>query len=239
MRTPISPPPAPQAADKPSPRRPRGRLTLGTRLLAGLYLGAPLVLGVVSLGCEPKFKPIIIKGPTVQPVAEARWGTMRAVHRVHIDAAIGDGREQNDVRGMLAVERPDRFRLQALGPGDIQLFDIVKVGGEVKVVQSLAGAGSSLQQKVLLSIGNDLSAAYDLEPRLPSRVKNIGLKEGELRIVETERTVRCMQFKEVQGQSVPTHMEIENTALNYRVVIDVESATLDEKLDPKLFRIPR
>ena len=29
---------------------------------------------------------------------------------------------------------------------------------------------------------------------------------GELRVVETERTVRCMQFKEVQGQSVPTHM---------------------------------
>ena len=86
MRTPISPP-APHAADKPSPR---GRLTLGARLLAGLYLGAPLLLGVVNLGCEPKFKPIIIKGPTVQPVAEARWGTMRAVHRVHIDAAIGD-----------------------------------------------------------------------------------------------------------------------------------------------------
>ena len=237
MPIPTSPP---EAAATPSPRR-RGRLSLSLRALlyGGLLLGAPVVLGVTSLGCEPKNKPIIIKGPTVQPVAEARWGTMRAIHRVHIDAAIGDGREQNDVRGMLAVERPDRFRLQALGPGDIQLFDIVKVGGEVKVVQSLAGAGSSLQQKVLLSIGNDLSAAYDLEPRLPSRVKNIGLKEGELRIVETERTVRCMQFKEVQGQSVPTHMEIDNTALNYRVVIDVESATLDEKLDPKLFRLPR
>lgn len=237
MPIPSSPP---EAAAPPSPRR-RRRLGLSLRalLFGGLFLGAPVVLGVAGLGCEPKFKPIIIKGPTVQPVAEARWGTMRAVHRVHIDAAIGDGREQNDVRGMLAVERPDRFRLQAFGPGDIQLFDIVKVGGEVKVVQSLAGAGSSLQQKVLLSIGNDLSAAYDLEPRLPSRVKNIGLKEGELRIVETERTVRCMQFKEVQGQSVPTHMEIDNTALNYRVVIDVESATLDEKLDPKLFRLSR
>ena len=75
------------------------------------------------------------------------------------------------------------------------------------------------KRQVLLSIGNDLSAAYDLEPRLPSRVKNVGLKEGELRTVETERTVRAMQFKEVQGQSVPTHIEIDNTALNYRVCL--------------------
>jgi hypothetical protein len=211
-------------------------------LLGSLFLLAPAasaVLGVTGIGCESKTKPIIIKGPTVQPVADSRWGTMRAVHRVFIDAAIGDGREQNNVRGMIAVERPDRFRLQALGPGGVQLFDIVKVGGEARVIQSLAGAGSSLQQKVLLSIAADLSAAYDLEPKLPSRVKNIGLKEGELRIVETERTVRCMQFKEVQGQSVPTHMEIDNTALNYKVIIDVESATLDEKLDPSLFRMPR
>jgi hypothetical protein len=229
-------------ADPCRSRRPGPSRRWRSILLGSLLLGAPVasaVLGVTGIGCDNKTKPIIIKGPTVQPVADARWGTMRAVHRVFIDAAIGDGREQNTVRGMLAVERPDRFRLQALGPGGIQLFDIVKVGGEVKVIQSMAGASSSLQQKVLLSIGADLSAAYDLEPRLPSRVKNIGLKEGELRIVETERTVRCMQFKEVQGQSVPTHIEIDNTALNYKVVIDVESATLDEKLDPALFRMPR
>ena len=225
--------PPTEALDQSSLRRPRLSLPLRALLLGGL------LCGVTGPGCETKTKPIIIRGPSVQPVADARWSTMRAVHHVHIDASIGDGREQNDVRGMVAVERPDRFRLQAFGPGGIQLFDIIKVGGEIKVIKSLTGAGSSLQQKVLLSIGADLSAAYDLEPRLPSRVKNLGLKEGELRVVETERTVRCMQFKEVQGQSVPTHMEIDNTALNYRVVIDVESATLDDKLDPSLFRLPR
>jgi hypothetical protein len=175
----------------------------------------------------------------VQPVADARWSTMRAVHRVHIDAAKGDGREQVDIHGMLAVERPDRFRLQAFGPGNIILFDIVKVGGDIKVIQGMRGADTSLQQKVLLSIGADLSAAYDLEPKLPSRQKILGLKEGELRVVETERTIRAQQFKEVQGQSVPTHIDIENSALNYKVSIDVESATLDDKLDPALFRLQK
>lgn len=205
-------------------------------LLLGCLLAAPLLSGA---GCENKTKPVIIKGPTVQPVPDARWGTMRAVHRVHIDAQKGDGREQIDVQGMIAVERPDRFRLQALGPGGIKLFDLVKVGGETKVVQAIVGADSSLQQTVLLSIGADLSAAYDLEPTVPSRRKNIDGKKGELRTVETERTVIAQQFKEVQGQSVPTHMEIENKALNYRVSIDVEQATLDEKLDPGLFRLPK
>ena len=211
--------PPTEAADQSSARRPR-RLSLPLR---ALLLGG-LLFGVTGPGCETKIKPVIIRGPSVQPVPDARWGTMRAVHHVHIDASIGDGREQNDVRGMVAVERPDRFRLQAFGPGGIQLFDIIKVGGEIKVVKSLTSAGSSLQQKVLLSIGADLSAAYDLEPRLPSRVKNLGLKEGELRIVETERTVRCMQFKEVQGQSVPTHMEIDNTALNFSGVLPSTTA---------------
>ncbi|MFO0657156.1 MAG: glycosyltransferase [Polyangia bacterium] len=130
-------------------------------------------------GCDNSNKPIIIKGPSVQPVQDIRWGTMRAVHRVGIDAAKGDGREQVTVRGMIAVERPDRFRLKAIGPGGITLFDLIKVGGDVKVVTSMAGADSSLQQKVLLSIGADLSAMFDLEPLHPSHKKYVDLKVGE------------------------------------------------------------
>lgn len=217
---------------------PASAFSCRTLLLAGgLWLGAALFGGLT--GCDNSNKPIIIKGPAVQPVAEARWSTMRAVHRVHIDAAKGDGRDQIDVRGMIAIERPDRFRLQAYGPGGILLFDIVKVGGDIQVVQGIRGADTSLQQKVLLSIGADLAAAYDLEPTLPSRQKLLGLKEGELRIVETERTIRAQHFKEVQGQSVPTHLQIDNEALSYKVTIDVESATLDDKLDPGLFRLPK
>lgn len=210
---------------------------LARRLFLALCL--PATLAAAGLGCDGKNKPIIIKGPTVQPVAEARWSTMRAVHRVSIDAAKGDGREQISVQGMVAVERPDRFRLQALGPAGVKLFDLIKVGGDIKVVQGVPGADSSLQQKVLLSIGADLAAMYDLEPRLPSRQKILGLKEGELRVVEFERTIRAQQFKEIQGQSIPTHIQIDNNALNYKVSIDVEQATLDDKLDPALFRMPK
>ena len=207
------------------------------RALSGVLVASACLVLLGQSGCDNANKPIIIKGPSVQPVQDIRWGTMRAVHRVSIDAAKGDGREQVSVRGMVAVERPDRFRLQAIGPGGITLFDLIKVGGDVKVVQSMAGADSSLQQKVLLSIGADLSAMYDLEPVHPSHKKYVDLKVGELRIVENERTIRAQQFKEVQGQSLPTHIDIDNTALNYKVSIDVEQATLDDKLDPALFRM--
>ncbi|MBP8196534.1 MAG: hypothetical protein KAY55_05145, partial [Deltaproteobacteria bacterium] len=171
------------------------------RALSGVLVASACFVLLGQSGCDNANKPIIIKGPSVQPVQDIRWGTMRAVHRVSIDAAKGDGREQVSVRGMVAVERPDRFRLQAIGPGGITLFDLIKVGGDVKVVQSMAGADSSLQQKVLLSIGADLSAMYDLEPVHPSHKKYVDLKVGELRIVENERTIRAQQFKEVQGQS--------------------------------------
>jgi len=207
------------------------------RTLSSVLLTSACLVLLGQSGCDNANKPIIIRGPSVQPVQDIRWGTMRAVHRVSIDAAKGDGREQVSVRGMVAVERPDRFRLQAIGPGGITLFDLIKVGGDVKVVQSLAGADSSLQQKVLLSIGADLSAMFDLEPLHPSHKKYVDLKVGELRIVENERTIRAQQFKEVQGQSLPTHIDIDNTALNYKVSIDVEQATLDDKLDPALFRM--
>ena len=141
------------------------------RALSGVLVASACFVLLGQSGCDNANKPIIIKGPSVQPVQDIRWGTMRAVHRVSIDAAKGDGREQVSVRGMVAVERPDRFRLQAIGPGGITLFDLIKVGGDVKVVQSMAGADSSLQQKVLLSIGADLSAMYDLEPVHPSHKK--------------------------------------------------------------------
>lgn len=214
------------------------RSALLRRLLLAALLAPPLCLGggLAGFGCASGTKPLIIKGPDVKAVADVRWRTMRAEHRVHIDAAKGDGREQTDVRGMIAIERPDRFRLRAVGPGGITLFDIVKIGGDIKIVQGVAGADSSLQEKVLLAIGADLAAAYDLEPRLPSRNKTVSEREEELRITEPERTVRLQQFKEVQGQSVPTRMEIRNSALDYNVTVDVESATLDEKLDPALFR---
>lgn len=215
----------------------RSRLLFGG-LLSGLALACTLSgVGLSGLGCDNKTKPIIIKGPVVQPVADVRWNTMRAVHHVHIDYPRGDGRGQLTVRGLVAVERPDRFRLQAYGPGNITLFDLIKVGGDIKVVQGMPGSEGQLEQKILLSIGADLAAAFDLEPRLPSRQKILGLKEGELRIVETERTIRAQQFKEIQGQSVPTHVIIDNTALGYSVTIDVESASLDERLDPALFRL--
>ena len=79
--------------------------------LASALVASTCVLFFGQSGCDNANKPIIIKGPSVQPVQDIRWGTMRAVHRVSIDAAKGDGREQVSVRGVVAVERAVDERL--------------------------------------------------------------------------------------------------------------------------------
>ncbi|MCU1281583.1 MAG: glycosyltransferase [bacterium] len=65
--------------------------------------------------------------------ASDRWHTMRAEHRVTVEAS----GQKRTLRGLIAVERPDRFRLRALGPGGITLFDVVSVGGEVRIIESI------------------------------------------------------------------------------------------------------
>ena len=85
-------------------------------------------------------------------------------------------------------------------------------------------AGSSPRQKVLPSIGNDPSAAYDLSRGCPPASRtSASRRRAAHRRDRAHRPLHAVQRS--PGPVRPDHMEIDNTALNYRVVIDVESAT--------------
>ena len=94
------------------------------------------------------------------------------------------------LRGVIVVERPGRFRLRALGPGGITLFDLLSVDGRTTVVQSLRDPEGELFSRLLGSIAGDLASAYDLRSR-PS--------EGE---ATATRTVRAVELTSATGRLV-------------------------------------
>jgi hypothetical protein len=156
--------------------------------------------------------------PELLPASTA-WHTMRAEHRVTVEA----GGQKRSLRGIIAVERPDRFRLRALGPAGITLFDIVSVGGQVRVVEAIKDPNASALGNILPSMGGDLQAAYDLTPRPPERT--VRRQDGETVIRESGRVVR----------ETPARIDIDDTAGSYKVHVDVVSVERDVALDPALW----
>ncbi len=173
-----------------------------------------LTLRLVALGCAHKPPPTAATLP-----ASDTWRTMRAEHRVSVEAA----GQKRTLRGLIAVERPDRFRLRALGPAGITLFDIVDVAGNVRVVEAIKDPGSSALGKILPSLAGDLQAAYDLAPRPPERT--VERHGSDVIIRENGRTVR----------ETPATIDIDNTAGAYKVHVDVASVEKDVALDPALW----
>jgi hypothetical protein len=152
------------------------------------------------------------------PASEA-WHTMRAEHRVTVEA----GGQKRTLRGLIAVERPDRFRLRALGPGGITLFDVVSVAGEVRVIESIKDPNASALGKILPSMAGDLQAAYDLLPRPADRkVERAG---DETVVREAGRVVH----------ETAARIDIDNAAGAYKVHVEVGSVDKDVTLDPALW----
>ncbi|MDB4966882.1 MAG: glycosyl transferase family 2 [Myxococcales bacterium] len=172
-----------------------------------------LALAFAVAGCAHAPPP-----PTLAPTA-ATWKTMRAEHRVTIEA----GGQKRTVRGLIAVEKPDRFRLRALGPAGITLFDIVSVAGEVRVIESIKDPSSSALGKILPSMAADLQAAYDLEPRPAGRSVT---HQGDLTVVtEPGRTVK----------ETPSRIDIDDPGMGYKVRVDVGAVEKDVTLDPAMW----
>ncbi len=173
-----------------------------------------LVLALVAASCAHAPPP----APADLPASTA-WKTMRAEHKVTVEA----GGQRRTIRGLIAVERPDRFRLRALGPAGLTLFDIVDVGGNVRVIEAIKDPNASALGKILPSMAGDLSAAYDLEPRPPERT--VTRQDGETVIRENGRVVR----------ETPARIDIDNTSGAYKVHVDVASVDKDVALDPALW----
>jgi hypothetical protein len=193
-----------------------------------LVLGSPLwvlLLLVLAAGCAHApvdRKTAVHETGAVMPVSES-WHTMRAEHQVSIEAQTPSGMVKRKLRGLIAVERPDRFRLRALGPAGITLFDIIDVGGQVKVVQAIKDPKASSLGQILESMAADLSAAYDLEPRPPGRTIE---HRGEVVVVtEPGRLI----------EETPQRIDIDNTAHHYKVHVDVGKVANDVALDPALW----
>jgi hypothetical protein len=141
--------------------------------------------------------------------------------------------EHRTLRGAIAVERPDRFRLRALGPGGLTLFDLVWVAGRVHVIEALRDPRSSTLGAVIESMAGDLSAAYQLEPAAAGRT--VETTAGAVLVREPARTVRLFAYRAIGGHAVPTRIEVDNRALGYTVGVEVTELELDVALDPALF----
>jgi hypothetical protein len=187
---------------------------------------ARLIALVLLAACG--HQPLRAAAPTETPA----WRTLRAEHRVALDVTLSSSKhDRRNLRGAIAVERPDRFRLRALGPGGITLFDILVVGGAVKVRESIRDPKASVLGEIVQALAGDLSAAFQLEPAPAARKVR---REGDALIVEEpERTVRLTRF--VGAKPVASRIDIENRARKYTVGVDASGFELDSPLDPALF----
>jgi hypothetical protein len=192
-----------------------------------LVFFSPLWIWLLALnlvGCaHPKGFNVVHATAPVLPAAQS-WHSLRAEHKVALDVTLASGEhDKRQLRGLIAVERPDRFRLRALGPGGITLFDIVDVHGQVAVLQSLKDPNSSSLRHILESLAGDLQAAFDLEPR-PSERRIDKVDEGVI-VEEKERVVR----------ETPQTIDIDNKRENYKVHVDVSAVEKDVPLDPEMW----
>jgi Protein of unknown function (DUF3261) len=176
-----------------------------------------LVLFLLLAGCRPPAR-------AVQPLPlDGNWKTLKAEQRVTIDAVRADGRhEHRTLRAVIAVERPDKFRLRALGPGGLTLFDLVGRGGRVSVVESLRDPSAPLLHALLESLAGDVAATY-------------GLGEKSARVFSREGDHRVARDGEREVRVWPGRVEIDNRARGYHVTIESSSLELDVPLDPELF----
>lgn len=160
---------------------------------------------------------------------------MRAEHQVAIDVTLDGGRHvERKLRGVIAVARPDRLRLRALGPAGITLFDLLYVGGDVKVIEAIRDPNASALGEIIHELAGDLSAAFGLVPA-PAGRRTTALKDTAI-VEEPGRRVRLSRFTVLDGRAVPLRIDIDNAARNYRVGVDVREVALDQTLDPALFK---
>ena len=186
--------------------------------------------------CAACHRPFLV--PTVPAsaalVETPSWRAQTAEHRVAVTVRLDKGgTEQRSMRGVVAVQRPDRLRLRALGPAGITLFDLLVTDGRPRVLSALrgpgdGGAGHALSA-VIASLAQDLACAYDLGPRPVGR--KAWLDAGIVVVEEPGRTVRLSRF----SGTPPTWRRAEIETEKYSVTVDVDRVEIDPALDPSLF----
>ncbi|HEY7957843.1 MAG TPA: hypothetical protein VII38_21220 [Polyangia bacterium] len=190
-------------------------------------------VALLVVGCGPRPRPAV-SAAEVAPTLEPEWHTLRAVHKVTVEVTLPNGKtDKRSLRGVIAIERPDRFRLRALGPGGITLFDLLSVGGKVEVLKAIRDPRSSQLGPIITALAGDLQAAFRLTPAPPGR--KVAIEDGAVVVREPERTVRLTGWRKVSGRAVATRIEIENPGRHYTVHVEVSNIEVDPALDPALF----
>ncbi len=143
-------------------------------------LGA--TLGVIALGLSCGVPPAKIT--TVDHVGKAlpqknasalikqvrltndAYRTLKAVHRVALEITIDHRRsEKRTFRGVLAIQRPDRFRLQILGPMGVKLIDLLYNGGKAQLIYLAKELSKSSRLPMIMDrVAEDIGVIYRLDP---------------------------------------------------------------------------
>ena len=200
------------------------------------------LLGAVA-ACRPSppsVTPTATPAPALVAGTWGSWRTLRAEHHVTVEAHVsesgGERVDKRSLRGAIAVERPGRLRLRALGPGGITLFDILIADGKAEVIEAVRDPSSGTFSRLLASISGDLAAAFDLAPRPDSR--RVSVEGNTVLVEEAGRTARLADFHRVGGGLAPSRIVIDSRPAGgapYHVEIEATHTTLDEPLDPALF----
>jgi hypothetical protein len=198
---------------------------------------ALLVAALLATGCPRAALPPVVDARAALVEAPA-WRSQTAEHRVTVTVRLDGGAvERRSLRGVIAIERPGRLRLRALGPAGITLFDLLVTDGTPRVIAAIRrpsdGPGGQALDNVIASLAQDLACAYDLQPRAAGRTVKL---EGKVVVVEEPgRTVRLSHF--AGAPAIWRHAEIHTDQKNakYDVTVDVEHVEVDPALDPSLF----
>ena len=190
------------------------------------------VLALFVAGCAHGTTAPSVKASAAL-VEQPGWQRLSAEHRVVVSVSLPDGKtDTRTLRGLIAVERPDRFRLRALGPAGISLFDLLVKEGKPTVVSAIrtpadGKAGQTLAE-ITTSLAADLACAYALAP---SGQRSVRVDGEDVIVTEPGRSVRLSRF----SGPVPTWHRADIAAGSYRVRVDVTQVEVDPVLDPALW----
>jgi len=142
------------------------------------------------------------------------WRTLRAEHRVVVRA----NGEVKKLRGLFLARRGDgRFRVRALGPGDMTLFDVVGDPDRCRVLEAVR----TPPDEMVRALCDDLRWAY----HLPSSEKPTA-------------EILYDDWREVSGRPTPWKIYIRNPRQNWDVSIEVRSIELDVTVDDAALPAP-
>ena len=170
---------------------------------------------------------------TTALVEHPAWTTLSAQHRVTVRVRLEHGTDTRTLRGLVAVQRPGSFRLRALGPAGLTLFDLLVRDGQPKVVSAIRrpdqGASGKALDDVIHSLAADLACAFLLSPAPDGRAVT---RQGD--VVEVKEPGRTVQLTRFAGTPATwRHAEIETP--KYHVTVEVDEAEVDATLDPAMF----